>query len=150
MEEIKEHIEKLMIESTDFQGKSLECRLKSSEEYKSKEPDGHFNARLMIDGIIANTSKQLAMKIDEVNEKISYQIGLSVSFIRTHFLIHDMILNGDLIEAMLLIRKNFENITRIEEISAKELRKLLKKTPKYMTKIYNNFQIYLNHLNSIL
>ena len=149
MEELKEHIEKLMTESTEFQSKLLKARTQASETFKTKEPDGHFSARLMIDGLIANTSKQLTIKIEEVDEKVSYQIGLSVSFIRTHFLIHNMILNGDLIEAMLLIRKNFENITRIKEVSVKEVHQLLKKTPNVNNTFPNGGKSFYSELSEI-
>jgi hypothetical protein len=40
-----------------------------------------------------------------------------------------MILNGDLIEAFTLIRKQLEALTRLHEIDDKPLLKLLKKTP---------------------
>ena len=69
------------------------------------------------------------IKFENSTEQISYQLSLSASFLRSHFIINDLILNGDLIEAFTLIRKQLEILTRLHEIDKKPLFKLLKKTP---------------------
>lgn len=125
----KNNVEELLRVACDFQADATLAREATKEEYRKKEPDGHNTFRITLDGLIVRVSAQLANKIETPTEKISYQIGLAISFIRTHFLINDMIMYGDLIEAFTLIRKNFESVTRLHEIDNNPLQKLLKKTP---------------------
>ncbi len=126
----KEIIEDLMENACSYQGKCLEEREKVRELYKKKEKEGENTLRMFIDGLMAKIAQeQASRKIDNTNEKISYQIGLSTSFVRTHYLINDLFMQGDLIEALTLIRKQFESLTRLHEIDSKPLLKLHKKTP---------------------
>jgi hypothetical protein len=69
------------------------------------------------------------MPIADVNERSSYQINLSASFIRTHFLACDMIMNGDVVEAFVQVRKQLESLARLNELDSKPLAKLHKRTP---------------------
>jgi len=124
-----ELIEKLAQISIDFQGLSKIAREKASDKYKAKEPSGLSAIRLTLDGQISRLFLKFNDKIDESTEKISYQLDLSESFIRTHFVVNDLLLSGDIIEALTLIRKQIENLTRLIEIDEKPLAKLLKKTP---------------------
>jgi hypothetical protein len=48
-------------------------------------------------------AEDVRRKVEAVTPTVSYQIGVSASYIRTHFLIGDLILNGDLVEAIVLI-----------------------------------------------
>ena len=59
-----------------------------------------------------------------------YISGLVVSFTRTHFVIMDLVVCSELIDAATLLRKQFELIARLEELSgAATLDHLLEKTP---------------------
>lgn len=126
----KENIESLMHHACNFQGELIKARSDTKEIYRRKEPEIHNTFRMTLDGLIVRCIKQLENKIDEPTEKISYQISLAISFVRTHFIINDLVLEGDLIEAFTLIRKNLESATRLHEIDKSPLAKLLKKTPK--------------------
>jgi hypothetical protein len=117
----KRNVEELLSLACKFQADSEKARGQTRESYRKNEPEKHNSFRIILDGLIARTSKQLLNKLDNSNEKISYQISLTTSFIRTHFLINDLILNGDLIEAFILIRKQFESLTRLHEIDDKPL-----------------------------
>ncbi|MGB0883842.1 MAG: hypothetical protein ACPGTG_03890 [Flavobacteriales bacterium] len=125
----KEVLEKLSGISMDFQGLSEKARRLATEEYKEKEPDGLFAIRVALDGQIARQTLRFIEKIENTNEKISYQLDLSNSFIRTHFVINNLILTGDIIEALILIRKQVENLARLIEIDDKPLAKIKGKTP---------------------
>ncbi|NTU73464.1 hypothetical protein HGB07_04835 [Candidatus Roizmanbacteria bacterium] len=125
----KKNIEELLSSACDFQAESERARAKAREIYRKKEPEKYNVFRMTLDGIIVRTSRQLLNKFDNTTDKISYQISLSASFVRTHFIVNEMILNGDLIEAFTLIRKQLEALTRLHEIDKKPLLKLLKKTP---------------------
>lgn len=125
----KANVEELMRTACDFQADATIAREQTKETYRKAEPPEHNSFRITLDGLIARTIQQLANKIDNPTEKISYQISLAISFVRTHFIINDMIMYGDLIEAFTLIRKNFESVTRLHEIDNNPLLKLQKKTP---------------------
>ena len=63
-----------------------------------------------------------------------YNMDLSVSFTRTHFIVMDLIVCGELIEAATLQRKQFELIARLNEIrEAESVESRLKKTPNLGT-----------------
>jgi hypothetical protein len=85
-------MESLMKDACEFQGMSLASRQKSSEEYRKKETDSESALRVMLDGLMARLACHMQNKIEVTNEKISYQISLSSSFVRTHFIINDLIL----------------------------------------------------------
>lgn len=125
----RENVEDLMQNAVKFQTDLIKARDTANKKYRSKEPESHNTFRITLDGLIARSIKQLGNKIDDPTEKISYQISLAISFVRTHFIINDLVLEGDLIEAFTLIRKNFESATRLNEIDKSPLAKLLKKTP---------------------
>jgi hypothetical protein len=125
----KANVEELMRAACGFQSDLIKAREATYEAYRSNEPEKHNRFRIILDGLIVRTSRELSNKIENTNEKISYQISLIISFVRTHFMINDIIMNGDLVEAFTLIRKNFESLTRLHEIDTKPLLKLLKKTP---------------------
>ena len=55
--------------------------------------------RILVDGQIAALETILSNPLQTVIPALSYQIGLVTSCVRTHFLVTDLILNGDLIEA---------------------------------------------------
>lgn len=125
----KENVEELLTNAVNFQADSEKWREKTRDEYRKLEPEQHNTFRATLDGLIARSSKQLMNKFEGSTDKISYQLSLSASFIRTHYLINDLIMNGDLVEAFTLIRKQLESLTRLHEIDDKPLLKLLKKTP---------------------
>ena len=52
-----------------------------------------------------------------------------ISYVRTHFIVTDLILNGDLVEAVTLIRKQLESVARLNELDQRPLHKLEGKTP---------------------
>jgi hypothetical protein len=125
----KQNVEELLSSTCDFQADSDRARKKASDAYRKNEPIQHNSFRITLDGLIVRVSSQLLNKFENSSDKISYQLSLSASFLRTHFIINDMILNGDLIEAFTLIRKQLETLTRLHEIDNKPLLKLLKRTP---------------------
>lgn len=125
----REIVEKISKIAIDFQGLSAKARQNAIQEYKKNEPNGLFAVRVALDGQIARMVNRLQEKIENSDEKISYQLDLSASFIRTHFLIDDLILSGDIIEALTLIRKQIENLARLIEIDEKPLAKIARKTP---------------------
>ena len=99
------------------------------DEYRKAESNEENILRIRVDGLIAHLASFLTSKIESTDDKISYQIGLISSFVRTHFLTMDCVLDGDLIEAVVLTRKQLESLARLHEIDSKPLNRLFKKTP---------------------
>lgn len=58
-----------------------------------------------------------------------YKLKLIVSFIRTHYVIDDLICNGENIEAVTLIRKQLELLNRYKELETKSKEELEGKVP---------------------
>lgn len=121
---------KLIIRNAcDFQALSEEARKGTREKFKTKESKIENVIRVSIDGLIASLIKETENKIDIVDEKISFKLTLISSYVRTHFLINDFLLNGDLVEASTLMRKQLETVARLNELDKKALQQLLKKSP---------------------
>lgn len=110
---------------------SLKAREASLKRYKIEESKilklPEF--RIMLDGLILNVSHNFHTPPSQIDDNISYRIGLCASYLRTHFIINDLILSGDIIEATTLVRKQLEAFTRLIELEKKEVSKLHKKTP---------------------
>lgn len=107
----------------------MRAREIAREEYRKVETNEENILRISIDGLLAQLASNMTKKIENTDNKTSYQISLVTSYIRSHYLINDMILDGDVVEATTLIRKQLESLTRIHELDANPLAKLLKKTP---------------------
>lgn len=125
----KKQAQTLLKAACSFQANTATARESARNKYRQEESNEENILRIRVDGLIAHLAAELSNKIKEVDEKISYQISLSSSFIRTHFLITDCILNSDLIEALVLTRKQLESLARLHEIEHTSLDKLLKRVP---------------------
>jgi hypothetical protein len=71
----------------------------------------------------------MTSRVGETSESTSYQISLAASYVRTHFIVNDLILQGDLVEALTLVRKQLESLTRLHELDTKPVGKLTGKVP---------------------
>jgi hypothetical protein len=126
---VQQLIKKLMWHLGEFGGKLHEAREKCRAQYRSAEPEPRNRFRIMIDGLMALLADAVRTPIANVTESSSYQITLSASFIRTHFVITDLAMNGDVVETFVLVRKQLESLARLNELDAKPLAKLRGKTP---------------------
>ena len=122
-------IERLMGPLGEFGGKVHEAQERCREKYRRIEPEPRNRLRIMIDGLMAMLAEAVTTPIASVNEVISYQISLSASFIRTHFVLSDLILEGHVVEAFVLLRKQLETLARLNELDSKPLAKLHGKPP---------------------
>ena len=123
----------LMKAACDFQAQSYKAREVCRDHYRKEEKNEDNIIRILIDGQIAYLATKTTEKIEQTSPEISYQLVASASYVRTHFVITDMILNGDLVEAATLIRKQLEAVSRLVEIDTIPLDKLLGKTPNIGT-----------------
>ena len=124
-----EEAEALLTAACEFQGRSNESRIICRDQYIKTEKTEENSLRIIIDGQIGLLTKKIQQKIENASPETSYQIGLSTSFIRTHFLATDAFMNGDLVESILLIRKQLESLARLHELDSKPLQKLTGKVP---------------------
>lgn len=122
-------IESLLENTCNFQAMSDEAREIARKKFRGKETAIENTIRISIDGLIASLIKETENKIDIVDEKISFKLALISSYVRTHFIINDFLLNGDLVEASVLMRKQLEAVARLNELDSKSLEKLLGRTP---------------------
>jgi hypothetical protein len=121
--------DQLLRAACNFQGLSKQARERCRDAYREAETSQENTLRILIDGQIAQLPDKLRAKVDATDEKTSYQISVSASFVRTHFVITDLILDGDLVEAIVLIRKQLESLARLHELNTKPLQKLAGKVP---------------------
>lgn len=121
--------ESLIKNACDFQAMSDKARKIARIKFRAKETEVENTIRISIDGFIASLIKETENKIDMVDEKISFKLALISSYVRTHFIINDFLLNGDLVEASVLMRKQLEAVARLNELDSKSLEKLLGRTP---------------------
>jgi hypothetical protein len=124
-----EQADRLLAAACEFQGMAMKAREKCREEYRHQETNEENILRILIDGQIGLLAEKITKKLETTSATISYQMGISASFVRTHFLISDFILNGDLVEATVLMRKQLESLARLHEIDSKPLLKLTGKVP---------------------
>ena len=122
-------VDKLMRAACEFQGWSMKAREECREKFRRVEPNENNILRILIDGQIGLLAEDVRRRVETVTPAISYQIGLSASYIRSHFLVSDLILNGDLVEAIVLIRKQLESLARLHELDSKPLQRLIGKVP---------------------
>ena len=144
-------IEKLGKDCCEFQGQSHELRGHATELYKKNETDQEFSIRLRVDGLMVKLANNMSAKIksEYENENTSYQLALLSSFVRTHFIINDHILNSDLVEASILTRKQLESLTRLHELDTKIVDKLTGKTPNVQNVLKGPGKQLYPHLSSI-
>ena len=128
-ESVKELVMRMMNTLGEFAGALEAAREKCRQQYRVAEPEPRNRLRICIDGLMALLANSVRMPIATVTESSSYQITLSASFIRTHFLACDMIMNGDVVEAFVLIRKQLESLARLNELDSKPFAKFHGKTP---------------------
>lgn len=149
METFKKRIEDLLPAACDFQGESMKAREIARDAYRKAETNEENVLRISIDGLVAQLASNLTNRIPNTDEKTSYQIALVTSYIRSHYLINDMILDGDIVEATTLIRKQLESLTRVHELDANPLAKLMKKTPNVINSFKSVGKKIYPHLSEI-
>lgn len=137
----KESVEALLKLACDFQGESLKRREVSRETYLQNEEQHESSIRILIDGLMAKlTNVMIEKKIKDAYERKSYQINVLASVVRTHYLINNLIMDGDLVEAQILIRKQLESLTRLDELDSASLQQLPKGTPNVNNRFRNLYK----------
>jgi len=145
----QQEAEKLLTAAVEFQGKSHESREICREQYRKTEKSEENSLRILIDGQISLLAQKVQQKIEDVSPEISYQIGLSSSFIRTHFLATDAFMGGDLVESLVLIRKQLESLARLHELDSKPLQKLAGKVPNIQNVLKGEAGRMYGHLSEV-
>ena len=103
-----ENAGRLLQAACDFQAHSTQAREKCRDDFRQAEREADNTLRILVDGQMAALETTIARPISKIDPALSYQIGLVTSYVRTHFVVTELILNGDLVEAVTLIRKQLE------------------------------------------
>ena len=145
-----DELSKLLLTSAcDLQGEIRQARTNCRETHRKLESNDQNILRIAVDGLLAVLARRMFTKIETVTAEISYQIGLSASFIRTHYLCTDLLLEGEQIEAVVLLRKNLEVLARLIELNDEPLDNLLKKTPNVKHVLVNGTGKIYGHLSEV-
>jgi hypothetical protein len=113
--------EDLLRSACDFQSRSQQARELCREIFRRNESNEQNNLRIDVDGMVAILAEKISEPISKITEESSYQIGLSASFIRSYYLVTDHLMNGDLIEGLVLLRKQIEILARLLELEEKSV-----------------------------
>ncbi|QXE87366.1 hypothetical protein KP003_02865 [Geomonas nitrogeniifigens] len=139
--------EKILKSAVDFQALSYVAREKCRDQYRKVEKSEENILRIHIDGQIALLANRMGAKIEKITPEISYQVGVASSFIRTHFLAADFFMNGDLVESLLLIRKQLESLARLHELDSKPLQRLEGRVPNIQNVLQGGSGKMYGHLS---
>ncbi len=126
---LAEPIENLARTGVSFIATSEQSRRRCRELYLENETQDESVLRLLLDGLVADFAIKTTQKIESADETISWQLSVSASFIRTYYVVGRLILDGDLVEASVLLRKQLEAITRLQELDKHPPHKLFGSTP---------------------
>ena len=123
-----ELIERSVANMAEFRGLPHEAHKKCRTAYRYAEPEPRNCRRNHIDSVMAMLANSVRMPIAKITKSSSYQITLAASFIRTHYVAADMIVDGDVVEVFTLVRKQLESLAGLNELDSKPLAKLHKRT----------------------
>jgi hypothetical protein len=124
-----ERTQEIIDAALTFDKRYIETRKIVNANFLKNESELHNVFRKTLDGFLILIIENLFGKYDNASEEFRYQLNLTISYLRTHFIINNLIIDGDLIEAYTLIRKQFEKYTRLNELDTKPIEKLRGKTP---------------------
>lgn len=145
----REDAETLLKSAVAFQARTTKARERCREEYRKVEKEMENTLRITIDGLLSCLAEKITKKIENVTPEISYQLGVSASFIRSHFLIFDFVLEGCLLEATVLIRNQLESLARLIELDSKPLQKLEGKVPNIQNVLKGPAGKMYGHLSEV-
>ncbi|MBB5353902.1 hypothetical protein HNR46_004167 [Haloferula luteola] len=113
----------------------LGCEIEAAEKvhrkkFLAEETEEYNSSRCLVDGLISSIYLKTNEPISNVSPESEYQLLVGASFIRTHLLLHNLILNGQIIDSHCLLRKQLEQLARLQELEEKTITELgTKKTP---------------------
>jgi len=126
---MKDQTKHILNEYLTFEAKWDKANKSVREAYINAEPELLQNFRYTIDGLILKIISNLFGEFNEPSDQLRYELDLITSFIKSHFIINDLVFSGHQIEAYTLTRKQLEVLTRLIELETKSLAKLEKRTP---------------------
>lgn len=106
----------------------IDARAYAEKHLKEDYPEYEIIVNMMVDYFTMITEKLDSVEI--ADEKQQYKLLLVVSFMRTHYVVNELIIYSEIIEASTLMRKQLELIARLKEIEVSELEKIEKKVPQ--------------------
>ena len=125
----EETANRLINAATKLQAEIEAARSVARKSFRKAEPSDLNTFRISSDGLIAVLVERMTKRIYSTSETDSYQISVTASFVRTHFLTLDLLAEGEAIEAAVLLRKQVECLSRLLELDETDPKKLAGKTP---------------------
>lgn len=92
----------------------IDARAYAEKHLKEDCPEYEIIVNMMVDYFTMITEKLNSIEI--ADEKQQYKLLLVVSFMRTHYVVNELIIYSEIIEASTLMRKQLELIARLKEI----------------------------------
>ncbi|MGP9807283.1 hypothetical protein ACT3TQ_01240 [Halomonas sp. AOP12-C2-37] len=132
---MKNTVESLFEHLGQLGGQIMESQSCHRETFTRTESKELVDLRCCLDGAIALIYNEANEPIEDISENIEYQLCVSASFIKTHLLLNDLILDGNLVESFVLLRKQLESLARLEELNTHCVRDLEGKTPNIRSAI---------------
>ncbi len=117
-------------EATLYFQERADAKHRARQEYLQSEETDHRDVRLRNNDLMAGLSGYPLKPPLNPDGNTGYQLALSASFFRSYFLIDELILEGELIEAFTLIRKQLETLERIVTIEKMDFKALEGKVAK--------------------
>lgn len=144
MEELANNkIEELFKESCIYQGELLGKEILNNDLYKKNESDSLFSLRVMSDLVLMDLKKKLLNKpqtgLTPNDSNIIYYLG---TYIRSYYLISELIMKGYDLEAITLMRRSLEILSRIADLDKSEKQELPEKMPKMSSAINEAVRLY--------
>ena len=106
----------------------IDARTYAEKRLREDYPECEIIVNKMVDFFTLITEKMDSVEI--ADEKQQYKLLLVVSFMRTHYVVSELIIYSEIIEASTLMRKQLELIARLKEIEVSELEKIENKVPQ--------------------
>lgn len=136
-------LEELFKESCGYQGELLGKENLNNDLYKMNETDSSFALRVMSDLVLMDLKKKLLNKpqtgLTPNDSNIIYYLG---TYIRSYYLISELIMKGYDLEAITLMRRSLEILSRISELEQSEKQELSEKMPKMSSTIKDAVRLY--------
>ena len=92
----------------------IDARAYAEKHLKEDCPEYEIIVNMMVDYFTMITEKLNSIEI--ADEKQQYKLLLVVSFMRAHYVVNELIIYSEIIEASTLMRKQLELIARLKEI----------------------------------
>lgn len=125
------YLERAFRATCDHQGQFVQAEEKARKKYRHHEREVDNRLRVHLDSLITDLGNTLVNnKIASPASDSSYQLSLCTSLIRCHFIVNDLLMKGNIIEAVTLVRRQLEGLARLYELDQSPVEKIEGQAPR--------------------